>query len=264
MKTLAPQPQKSFVTASADFVPTLSKGQQETLKWLAILTMTLDHANKLLFNYTYPALLWIGRLAFPLFAFLMAYNLVVREVKPTRYLWPLLLFALGTQPLYMWIWQSPSGNNLFTLYLGVLYVGLHALISQRLPASLTHTLLALLFFLPSLQVDYGPVGVFLLPLLVYFLKQPTLLGYVGLSAYLVAVNSVSTSSIVTLFVSPAHALLAIQNALEPFTFVPLLLFPVVWLVSRLPITLRRSNPWFFYIFYPAHMLLLTLLAPHFH
>jgi TraX protein len=263
MKTFAPQPSRSLITQPTDFVPTLSKGQQEALKWLAIITMTIDHVNKLIFHYHYPVMLWIGRLAFPLFVFLIAYNLVVREVKPTRYLWPLFLFALGTQPLFMWINQTVTGNILFTLYLGVLYVGLHGLLRQRLPAATTHLLLVIIFFLPALQVEYGPTGVFFIPLCVYFFKQPTPLSYVLLSVYLVAVNTLAASNkIIAFFVSPAHGLYSTLSTLEPYSFVPLLLFPIVSIVSRLPLTLVRSNPWLFYIFYPAHLFLLYLLAPY--
>jgi TraX protein len=265
MKTFAPQPTRSLVTQRIDFVPTLSKGQQEALKWLAIITMTIDHVNKLIFNFEYPFMLWIGRLAFPLFAFLIAYNLVVREVKPTRYLWPLLLFAIGTQPIAMWAWagQPVLGNILFTLYLGVLYVGLYPILSQRLPNAVAHLLLVLILFLPSLQVEYGPVGAFFIPVLVYFLKQPTPLTYLWLSIYLIAVNALATSEkIIAFFVSPVHGLYLTLSTLEPLAFVPLLLFPLIFFISRLSINLIRSNPWLFYLFYPAHLLILKFIGSY--
>jgi hypothetical protein len=261
MKTLEPHLTKTLESKPKDFVPVLSEAQQETLKWLAIFTMTLDHANKLLFNFDYPVMFWLGRLTFPLFAFLIAYNLAVREVKPTRYLWPLLLFALITQPLSMWVWQDTEGNILFTLYLGVLYVGLQALLSQRLHTFLAHALLVIIFFLPSLQVQYGPIGVFLIPLLAAFLKKPTLLAYTLLSVYLLAINALLQAKIMAFFVSPLHGFYQTFSGLEPYMLVPLLLFPVVLLISQLPLTLQRGSSWFFYGFYPLHMLALYLLAP---
>lgn len=261
MKALEPRLSKPLTMQRTDFVPELSRGQQEALKWLAVITMTLDHANKLLYDFDYPVMFWLGRLAFPLFAFLIAYNLVVREVKPTRYLWPLLVFALATQPLSMWVWKDRDGNILFTLYLGVLYLGLHALLLQRFHSFIAHALLIVIFFLPSLQVQYGPVGVFLIPVLVYFLRQPTLLGYVLLSVYLIAVNALLTPNVIAFFVSPLHGLYQLFSGLEPYMLVPLFLFPIVVLLSRLPLAVRRSNPWFFYAFYPAHLAALYLLAP---
>lgn len=53
----------------------LSDGMVETLKWLGLILMTGDHINKYLFNGTLPMLFEIGRLALPLFVFVLAYNL---------------------------------------------------------------------------------------------------------------------------------------------------------------------------------------------
>ena len=53
----------------------VSDGTLEALKWLALLLMTADHANKFLFNGTNGAVFAAGRLAMPLFVFVLAYNL---------------------------------------------------------------------------------------------------------------------------------------------------------------------------------------------
>lgn len=53
----------------------IPNGTVEALKWLALLLMTGDHINKYLFNGTMPLLFNAGRLALPLFAFVLAYNL---------------------------------------------------------------------------------------------------------------------------------------------------------------------------------------------
>lgn len=60
-----------------DLFPALSipNGSIEALKWLALLCMTGDHINKYLFNSTLPYLFEAGRLALPLFVFVLAYNL---------------------------------------------------------------------------------------------------------------------------------------------------------------------------------------------
>ena len=50
-------------------------GTVEALKWLALALMTGDHVNKYLFNGTLPFLFEAGRLALPLFVFVLAYNL---------------------------------------------------------------------------------------------------------------------------------------------------------------------------------------------
>ncbi|CAH0356062.1 TraX family protein [Aquabacterium sp. CECT 9606] len=53
----------------------LTNGAIEAVKWLAVVLMTLDHVNKYLLHDAYPGLFAIGRLAMPLFAFTLAYNL---------------------------------------------------------------------------------------------------------------------------------------------------------------------------------------------
>lgn len=56
----------------------VTDGTMEAIKWFALLVMTLDHTNKYLFGEKLPGLFELGRLAMPLFAFVLAYNLARR------------------------------------------------------------------------------------------------------------------------------------------------------------------------------------------
>jgi len=53
----------------------LSSGTLEALKWLALILMTFDHVNKHLLHASVPELFAAGRLAMPLFGFVLGYNL---------------------------------------------------------------------------------------------------------------------------------------------------------------------------------------------
>jgi hypothetical protein len=53
----------------------IANGTLEAMKWLALVLMTLDHVNKYLFNQMIPVLFALGRIAMPLFVFVLAYNL---------------------------------------------------------------------------------------------------------------------------------------------------------------------------------------------
>jgi TraX protein len=53
----------------------LSSGALEALKWLALVLMTLDHVNKYLLQGLVPEMFAAGRLALPLFGFVLGYNL---------------------------------------------------------------------------------------------------------------------------------------------------------------------------------------------
>jgi hypothetical protein len=50
-------------------------GTLEALKWLGLLLMTLDHVNKYLLDGSAAAIFAMGRVAMPLFSFVLAYNL---------------------------------------------------------------------------------------------------------------------------------------------------------------------------------------------
>ena len=52
-----------------------SDGAIETLKWVALVLMTLDHVNKYLLHDAVPALFAIGRATMPLFGVVLAFNL---------------------------------------------------------------------------------------------------------------------------------------------------------------------------------------------
>jgi len=53
----------------------LSSGSLEALTWLALLLMPLDHVTKHLLHASVPELFAAGRLALPLFGFVLGYNL---------------------------------------------------------------------------------------------------------------------------------------------------------------------------------------------
>ena len=73
---------------------------RELLKIIAIVTMVIDHVGHIL----YPDLLFlqmIGRLAFPIFAYLIVLG-VESTKKPVKYMVTLLVFAIISQvPYYL-------------------------------------------------------------------------------------------------------------------------------------------------------------------
>lgn len=82
----------------------VSDGALEALKWLALLLMTADHANKFLFNGTNGAVFAAGRLAMPLFVFVLAYNLarpgVLERGGYLRTMLRLALFGVLSLPAF--------------------------------------------------------------------------------------------------------------------------------------------------------------------
>jgi hypothetical protein len=53
----------------------IADGTLQALKWLAVALMVIDHVNKYLLDWSVPAMFAAGRLAMPIFALCLAYNL---------------------------------------------------------------------------------------------------------------------------------------------------------------------------------------------
>ena len=216
----------------------LTSSQQEFLKWLAIVSMTFDHVGKLVFGSALPAFEQFGRLAFPLFCFLIAYNVVRRGVNPRRYLLPLLLFGSLSQPVYAWAFDKSNLNIFFTLLLGAFYLWtVRQVTARRFHPLSAHMVAVSLVLLPSLTVSYDVSGAFLVPVLAVFLRFPHPLLLPLVAFYLM-----------------------VTNDLYPVSVYTLLLLPAVYLSTHLPLTLPRSSKWLFYGFYPVHLLVLGLIG----
>ena len=213
----------------------LGSGQQEALKWLAVASMTVDHTVKVLFG-AWPPGVAVGRLAFPLFAFLLAYNLTVRQVAPGRYL-PLLAVGLCAQPFHAALFPG-SLNIMFTLLLGVGFFPLYGWLNKQLEQSfLAAVALATVTLVLSSFVNYGFAGVLLVPAFQLVLKRPT-----PLSALLLAV------------------LLLQINHFTPYALVSLFAPTLIYLVAQVRVSRLPRNRWVFIVYYPLHLAALCLLS----
>jgi hypothetical protein len=88
----------------------------DTLKLLAIVLMVLDHINQVCLGESEPWMFYLGRGAFPLFAFVMACHLY-RQALLDSYLQRLVVFALLSQIVFVLALDEFGLNVLFTLAL---------------------------------------------------------------------------------------------------------------------------------------------------
>ena len=231
------------------------------LKIIACATMVVDHVGKMFFSGTayYTPMRSIGRIAFPLFAYCMAVG-----CKYTRniamYALRLLLLAVLVHPLYMaamghvpigeFNWQEnffrldriftffyvKKLNILFSLLLGVLLIWT----IRDKKYFLTAPLIVLCWALDS-HLDYGVKGILLMVIFYCFLDRPLtslvwtalLMVYWGMP-YLLTTGSMR-------YVTQIYALLSL----------PLIYAPIH--------TRLKLNKYFFYAFYPAHLLVIYLI-----
>lgn len=163
------------------------------LKLLAVLSMLTDHLAAF-YLYNMPAMqdAWfsighraitpyllmrlVGRVAFPIFAFLLVEGFVHTHDR-RRYGTNLFVFALLSEIpwnlVHSGTWSFPSQNVFFTLLLG--YLGLCALEHfEGVPKKQTLSLLGLLVVSVLLRADYGCSGYGFI-LLLYVLRQQKLL-----------------------------------------------------------------------------------------
>lgn len=236
------------------------------LKWIAIFAMILDHTAKIISfqppmissvpfanesnhlieasQTIFPVFIMIGRLAFPIFCFLLVEGFIhTSNVK--KYILRLFLFALVSEIPYDLAFSHQlidleSQNVFFTLLIGLLVIaGLEKLqdySGKNVFSSIIIVGLGI-FLAEWLQTDYGGwIGVLLIVVLYLFRD-------------------------LHLFKCILGALVLLQNSyFGPIAFVPIYFYNG-----------QRGKQWkyFFYWFYPVHLLVLLLIQqflilPYFH
>jgi hypothetical protein len=213
----------------------LTSGQLEALKWVALITMVVDHYG---FLFAHPEFRLLGRWAFPIFALLIGYHAIFHSSDRKAYIKRLLILGLVSQPLSIWVLGVTQLNILFTLAIGLQ-------LSSTLPASFnpsptrTRNLIAsIALLLVAPFTDYGPLGVFL----------------------------VTLAALPILHVNPLRLIIisTLVAALSNAPSLPFCLATLTWVIpleyiSRWSINIPRGPKYLFYLFYPAHLLLLQLL-----
>lgn len=144
----------------------LSNAWVSWAQWIAMVAMTVEHVVRFVLpssDYEQGLAILLGRLAFPLFAGMIAWHLVFNTRDPFRYLSRLLILAVISQLPYALVIGSQA-NVLFVLAAGV---------SLVVAWFFSVTLSALLFgclVLVSPFLEYGLPGVLLVPAFVVMLR----------------------------------------------------------------------------------------------
>lgn len=206
----------------------LSSGALEALKWLALAAMLLDHVNKWLYAGRVPLGFELGRLAWPLFAFVLAHHLAqpgaLEGALPVRLLRRLLGWGLLATPPFMALAGSWFPLNiLFSLAAATIVVwGL----ARRDVAGAAAALAC--FALAGQVVDYQHPGLAMCVAAWYFCRAP----------------SAARAAVWACFVA---GLVVVNN-----NFWALLALPVAALAAVAEPPLPRLR-WVFYAAYPLHL-----------
>ncbi|NCE65375.1 conjugal transfer protein TraX [Pseudoflavonifractor sp. 524-17] len=243
------------------------------LKYIAALFMVIDHWNHIFLplsglaaaSPTWSNLFYyVGRAAFPIFAFFVAEGCRKTRDFP-HYLLRLGLFALITQLPFLGPFRGQGGSIIPTFFLASLAVYL----AQRMASLGPGRWLAVLpcaWLAHWMQSDYSWMGV-LTVAAVYLAgethrNQLLMLGLCTSFLYLVQLPA---QALVTYWLPAGEALLpALAQALPSFlrTWLPYYLLSAAGALAALPLLAWYSgargngSKWFFYWFYPAHMVVI--------
>lgn len=208
------------------------------LKYLACLFMLADHAGSILLPEV-GFLRCVGRLAFPIFAFMIA-NGYRHTSDPEKYLLRLVIFAALFQWPYSFIMENGFLNILFTLAAGLAAIRISDILDKRIANSTeayacgiaVAAAFALLAWL--MDMEYGWYGVLMIYTAWLFFDNRRLLTV----AWALLTGAYVFSGI------PDRQLFALAA----------LIFIFLYNGEK-----GRGSKWFFYIFYVAHIILLYLL-----
>lgn len=221
------------------------------LKLIAICTMFIDHMGHTLF----PGVMWlrcIGRIAFPIFCFLIAEGCVYTHDRK-KYALRLLVFALLSEiPFNLmtagWVWNPYDQNVLWTLLAGALVCWLagwalkkHTVWAFVLTGAV---MVAAYWLLERINTDYGGWGMLLVAMFYCVQRSP----------YHRAVKMAAEAFWLAFFS------IAVMGGVLSIELWCLWALVPIWLYNGQRGFSNKAVQYGFYAFYPVHILVLSLIA----
>ncbi|MCA0403779.1 MAG: conjugal transfer protein TraX [Proteobacteria bacterium] len=214
----------------------LESGSLEFIKWIALISMTIDHANRFFLNGANSAFYCLGRLAMPLFAFTLSYSLahipVSNSEKYGQILKRLLIYGLIAIPPFMVMKRQMHlypFNIMFLLALST------ASIYFLKTAGLNRIFAFFILLIGGFYVEYQWIGILFAIAAWYFCERPSLIS--------------------SMFLALAYILLDDLN----HNHWALLSLIVIFLASQIHFKVPRIKH-FFYLYYPLHLYILLFLS----
>ncbi len=214
------------------------------IKFIACFTMVLDHIKYAIPETDCFITEYFGRISYPLFAFLIVEGYIhTSDLK--KYYKRLLVFAFISQIPFM-LFRTLVGewkmlNIMFTLLLGLLSITVYDKIKKEY---ISFPICIFLILLGNfLNVDYGWFGVATILILYIFKNNNNL-------------KSIGYSILVLLYFYTSGIRIIDKNILILFISCLLPIIPIVFYNGEQ----GRKVKYFFYWFYPIHMIVLYLLS----
>lgn len=227
-----------------------------TLKIIALITMLCDHIGFAI-SSDIPDLLYysmrgVGRIAMPLFCFMIAEGLFhTKDAK--KYLMRLFVFAVASEIpfdlcFFGSVWDTTMQNVGFTLFFGLLGIFLFDMFSATNDKSLALLAFLTVGFLAIIaRTDYNFFGVYYILIFYLFRKKPKALA----AAFCVG----EVLSIVSTIIEQGSV--GVSNLIN-FAAIISLVFILSYNGEKGGKNTKIEKN-LFYIFYPAHLLIIGLL-----
>lgn len=223
-----------------------------TLKIIACITMFMDHIGYVIFDGT-SYFNYIGRIAFPIFAFQIAQGYIhTKDIK--KYFVRLLTFAIISELPFILFYQSISAgfafNTIFTLLFGLISIIFYSKTNKSLGIFITFLLG---IFAEFFKFDYGFYGVSIVLLFYIFQNRKILM--------------LSSFTLATIIKYLYHTLIYIDYGSEIILrafiyYFPLCLFTVLSSVFIYFYNGQKGRDLkhFLYWFYPLHLIFIYVLS----
>lgn len=213
------------------------------LKIIALITMLFDHVGYAIFN-KFSFMNYIGRLSFPLFAFMITEGFTHTK-NLRKYFYRLLIFAVISQIPYMLFISNFSNvftlNILFTLTLGLLAITVYDKSKNKLLGFLFVIICAT--SADFLHLDYGWFGIAIIFVFYIFKDKKIYMNLFFIIATFINYfyNYITTFRIEYLFI---------------ILFCTLSLIPINLYNEKK----GKNTKYFLYFFYPIHLIVLYILT----
>jgi hypothetical protein len=205
--------------------------------------MFIDHIGYAIFDGSFSNFNYIGRIAFPIFAFQISEGYIhTKNLK--KYLSKLFLFAIISQVPYMLFTSIMTDvttlNVMFTLFWGLLTITIIDKAKNKYLAPFILLLFALLA--EALHTDYGAYGIIVIIVFYVFKKNPLL----------------RTLAFTTVVICH-YAVEYLQHHIFAYILLGLFAISPIILINFYNEKQGKKTKYFLYWFYPVHMLLILLL-----
>lgn len=223
------------------------------LKIIACFTMFIDHVGYIVFDGHSSWFNYVGRLAFPIFAFQISEGYIhTHDVK--KYFLRLILFAFISQIPFL-LFHSIINNELGLNVIFTLFLGLIAIIIYDKYNKFVGVFSAIIFGIIAhfLNSDYSFYGVGITFLFYVFNKNKCLL---------------AISFIIATLMQYSYLILVYYNYGFEFLknvfiiYLPYFICTIFSIIIILCYNKKKgpSTKYFFYLFYPLHMILIYILS----